>query len=182
MIVSDACSINVLLAKVLALACFVNYDCKWCHSMGHHSRVIIYSHNIQATVRNQAFLILLLHLLIYDRNWCHSLGHHSRVIIYSYNIQATFHSRVYRILLLHLLIYDCKWCHNLGHHSWVIIYPHNIQATVRNQAFLILLLHVLITIVSDATVWGITLESSFTLIIYRPLFATRLFLSYYSMY
>jgi len=40
-LVSDACTIKVLLALALAFTSAINYACKRCHSLEHHTRVII---------------------------------------------------------------------------------------------------------------------------------------------
>jgi len=56
MIVSDACTINVLLALALALVSVINYADKWCYGLDHHllmaleSSFTIVLFKMQATV------------------------------------------------------------------------------------------------------------------------------------
>jgi hypothetical protein len=35
-IISDACTMNILLALALELASVISYDCKWSHNLEHH--------------------------------------------------------------------------------------------------------------------------------------------------
>jgi len=46
MTISDACTINVLLALALPFESVVNYARKWRHSLERRSRAIIYDRNI----------------------------------------------------------------------------------------------------------------------------------------
>ncbi len=46
MIISNACTINVLFAQALALASVINYARKGHHSLKRYSRVIIYNRNV----------------------------------------------------------------------------------------------------------------------------------------